>query len=122
MTAREELRDFLTPLLPAGWRLVPYADSLDTPDAPTVMLHATTVTRAPAAPLGSFLTTFVASVIEPAIDPQQAEGLLDDELAEFLAALDSASTIVWTSAERVVFGLSELPAWDITLQVITTKD
>lgn len=121
MSARKELANTLKPLLPKAWRLVPYADNLDTLDRVVVMIKQTQIERLPAAPIGTYRTSFVVTVIAPQSDSEKAEDELDDGVHEVLSALDSINNSLWSSAEKVLFSDSNL-AWDIAMQVVTRKD
>lgn len=121
MTAREGLAETLKPMLPKGWNLIPYQDNTDTLSDVTVMLKQTSLTKFPGAPLGSYLSEFIVTVVDPTIDPAKAEDRLDDEVHELLAALDGINNTLWSRAEKVLFNETHL-AWDITVQVVTRKE
>lgn len=120
LTVREQLVEHLMPLLPATWVVVPYSRNLDSPSRPTLMVHATTIRRAPAAPQGALETEYTLTVIEPQADPTRAQGALDDELLQLITALEAIPYLMWDSAEPVLF--QEFYAWDIKTTVITRKD
>lgn len=121
MSVRDELAAALTPLLPAGWKLIPYQDSVDTLNDVTVMLKLASVEKHPAAPLGAYLTKFTVTVVDPSKDMGKAEDRLDDELLALLAALDGINNSLWSTAEKVLFQDAYL-AYDIAVQVVTRKD
>jgi hypothetical protein len=119
-TSREQLVDLLRPLLPKTWKLVPFSRGLDTPSQVTVMVHATAIRDAPAAPQGALETEFTLSVIDPQTDPERAQGALDDEVLELIHALKAVPFLIWESAEPTL--VQDSLSWDIKTTVITRKD
>ena len=120
-TTREQLVEALTPLLPKAWKVVPYSRNLDALSAPTVMVHLSNITRAPAAPQGALLSEFTVSVLDPQTDPERAQGALDDEVMDLIHAIDDLpGWIVWDSAEPTLVG--DYLAWDLKTTVVSRKD
>jgi hypothetical protein len=121
-TSRQQLVAALKPHLPPKWKLVEYSRNLDVLDRPTVMVHASKIERAPQAPLSAYLTTCTVSVFDPQDDPARAQGSLDDEVLELIAALDQIGFINWTEAEATQLRQDGPLGWDITLEVLTKKE
>lgn len=115
MSAREEVTAAVTPLLPKGWRVVPYLDTLDQLTQVTVMLHATTIAPHPTTPHSFFELTFEATVLDPQKDPARAWDALDDEVMEAVAALDTIDGLRFVSADAVA--VSGTFGWNVTFTV-----
>lgn len=121
-TAFATLSTAIKPLLPTGWKLVGYEDTIDEPDTTTVVLKLRSVQRLPAAPRGAYLTEWVVTVISSHSDPEKADPGLFDGLINFLDDLDTADGLDWlgwTTAQKVID--SGRLAYDITIQTTTTK-
>jgi hypothetical protein len=119
-TARDKLAGLLKPLLPRGWAIVPYARNLDALSRTTVMLHATAIRPAPAAPQGAVEVDYVVSVITHLTEPTKASEALDENVLDLMHALDSADWLLIKEATPTEF--QKQLAWDITITVITRKD
>lgn len=115
MTAREQITEALTPLLPKAWRVVPYLDSVDQLSQVTVLIHATTIAPHPTTPHSFFELTFEATVLDPAKDSSRAWDALDDEVLETVAALDTIEGLRFVTAEAVV--VSGAFGWNVTFTV-----
>lgn len=118
MSARTQLAESLAELLPAGWRLIPYQDSVDELDTVVVMLKHSTLAKLPTAPLGAYLSTFTVTIVDPHTDAELAEDALDDGVLELLAALDQINSSLWSTAEKTLFQDRYL-SWDVPVQVVT---
>ncbi|MET4053588.1 hypothetical protein ABID81_002966 [Frigoribacterium sp. PvP054] len=118
-TTRQQLADALKPALPAAWVLVPYSRNLDVLSKVTVMLHASRIERAPAAPMGALVSQFTITVIDPQDDPTRAWGALDDEVMELIFALDELG-VQWTAAEPVL--VQNNLGWEITIDIVSRKE
>jgi hypothetical protein len=105
----------IAPVLPRGWKVVPYLTSFDNITQTIVMIHATGVQRFPQAPAKTYEISFEATVLDPSKDPARVWDSLDDEVLEAIAALDSIDSLNWTGAEPVV--ISNLFGWNITFTV-----
>lgn len=114
-SARQQVAEAISSVLPRNWRIVPYLTSFDNIDQPIVMIHATGVARFAQAPQGTYEVTFEATVLDPSKDPARVWEVLDDEVFEAIAALDSIDSLNWTGAEPVV--ISNLFGWNITFTV-----
>ena len=121
MSFRSYVTDAIKPLLPKGWKLLPYSTNLDVLSQPVVMLKLNSVTRTPGAPNGAHTVTYTLAVIEPKTDPGSADDALEDKLFDLLHAIDTVANLTWSNAERVLFGDSN-PAFDISLQLVSRKD
>lgn len=121
MSVRDVFVQMIEPNLPEGWRLIPYQDNIDRPDAPVVMFKQLKIEPNKAAPRGAWTYTFVLTLIDGRTDPAQAEPALDDEVDTLLVILDALSSINLTQAEKVLFG-SDYLAYDITTEVLAQKE
>jgi hypothetical protein len=122
-TVRQQLVEHLTPLLPKAWKIVPFSRSMDALSQPVVMVHMSRIEKHPAAPLSKHLTTFTVSVFDPQLDDERAQGALDDEVNDLIFAIDQLPPFVnWSSAEPSQLGQNGPLGWDITLELITTKE
>ncbi|MDP4333555.1 hypothetical protein Q7F20_09240 [Curtobacterium sp. A7_M15] len=118
-SARQQVVDAITPVLPKNWRVVPYLTSFDALTQTIVMIHATGVERFPQAPAKTYQITFEATVLDPSKDPARVWDSLDDEVLEAIAALDTIDSLNWTGAEPVAYP-AETPqffGWTITFTV-----
>jgi hypothetical protein len=118
-SARQQVVDAIAPVLPKSWRVVPYLTSFDALSQTTVMIHATSVERFPAAPAKTYQITFEATVLDPSKDPARVWDSLDDEVLEAIAALDTIDSLNWTGAEPVAYPAEEprFFGWNITFTV-----
>lgn len=110
----------ITPLLPAGARLVPVQRSLDVIDTVTLMLKLTDIDYAKPAPLGAWTITYVLTVIHPSQDPATADEALDDIVLDLFEGLQNATAFWPTNAKKVLWDQSRM-AYDITLMQNTKK-
>jgi hypothetical protein len=119
-TAREQLVAQLAPLLPKSWKLIPSTRNFDETSGVVVQLKLQTVSKFSPAPMSGYATAWVLTVTTGIQNVEEAENQLDDDLLEFLAALDEIDRSLWTLAAFVVdenrFG------YDVTLSIQTTKD
>ncbi len=116
MSARTELAEALKPLLPARWVIVPSVRNVDRITVPHVILNASRIEPGPRS--GSLITTFAVSIVEPRQDVDAAENALDEEVAQFIAALLDIEWCHWTPANKSVFEDNYL-AWTFDLETIT---
>lgn len=121
MSVRDQLVTLLTPKIPAGWKLIPYQDNVDTLDTPTVMFKQMTIENASEAPQGNYLFGYTLTIIDGTTDPQVAEANLDDEVETLWVILDGMSQLNPKTATKVLFQ-SDYLAYDITVDIITAKD
>ena len=103
MNIRDWVIDQVKPLLPRGWRLIPYSTNLDVLSTPVVMLKLQSIARTPEAPNASRTAEFVLTIIEPKTDPQAREDALDDNLLALIYAIDKLPSLKWTKATRALF-------------------
>jgi hypothetical protein len=119
---RQWVADQLKPFVePRGWLFVRYSTSLSKLSRPVAMLKLQALRRTPEAPGSGHTVEFVLTLIDPAIDPEKREDSLDENLIELVYALDTIPNVRWTNAQRVMFDDKNL-AFDITLEVLTSKD
>jgi hypothetical protein len=121
MQVRKWVEDQLTPHLPDTWRFIRYDTNVDRISQTIVMLKLQSIARTPSAPNSGHTVEFVLTVVEPRIDPKLREDDLDEKLIEIVYAIDTVPNIRWTNAQRVLFNDTNL-AFDITLEVVTSKD
>ena len=119
---RAFITDALAPLLPPGWKLIPFPTGLDTLSQPVVLLKMNSIKRATSNPQGSREAEYILTVIEPRTSPGTADDALDEKLIDLLNAIDVVPNIRWTVATRVVAANESNPAFDISLEVIFTKE
>ncbi|MFC5930206.1 hypothetical protein D6T64_05640 [Cryobacterium melibiosiphilum] len=120
MTAREQLVTALTAVIPRTWKLVPYQDNLDTLDRVTLVLKQSTISKAPAAPQGAHIVSYLLTLVTPETDAQKAELALDALVDELLFMLDGITWLTWDTATKVQFSDSNM-AYDITVEALTRK-
>lgn len=117
MSARQQLIDILTPIVPDSWALIPYEDDVDEVATLTLMVRQRGFTKPPAAPVsGKYLTSYILTLIAPGTDFKGAEDDLDDAVATLLIALDGVNKTWWEKADKVI-AVNRL-AYDITLNLI----
>lgn len=119
-TARDKLADLLKPLLPATWVIVPFARNLTRTDKTVVMLHATEIRPAPAAPMGAVEVDYVVSVTSFQTDSTEAQKELDDSVTDLTLALSGQSWVSFRTATPTT--VSDYFAWDVNITVISRKE
>ena len=97
---RHALIEGLTPLLPSTWTLYPGYAQPDVVEVPTVWMSLQKVERNPGNPMGHRLAFFILTVVTPEEHPDLWEDSVDDDLLDFLAAIDQLENVAWTQAER----------------------
>lgn len=120
MTARDRLAEHLKPLLPASWVIKPYSKELERIDKTVVMLHATEIRPAVAAPGSGLEVDYSISVTTPLMDSDAATAALDDDVTDLSLALWSTPWLMYRNANPSL--VSNRYAWDINITVITRKD
>lgn len=121
MSVRSDFAEFLTPLLPKDWRIVPFNTALDVTDRPVVMLIQKTVERAPEAPIGALKVGFSVLVIQPRTEPGAADDALDDDLMDVALAINKLKHVTFVRAERSTWNDTN-PAWDITAEYYASSE
>lgn len=104
--------------LPEEWLVIPEQRFPETISKTTVVLQHTRIERLPEAPMGSLRHTITLSVLDPHTDIATAENDLDDALVTLISAIDSHSSISWSSAEKTMHE-ARYAGWNLTLNVIT---
>lgn len=117
--ARTYLAETLRPLLPKGWQIVPYADTVDALSRPVVMLQQKRITPSASAPLGRHSVEFSVILLTPGTNLDRIEDDLDEQVDLLLYALEDLPTLVWTSAERAVFDNAH--GWEISITLDTLR-
>ena len=121
MTVRALLAAALTAELPATWRVIAWADSLDRvdPNRPVVMLYRNRVTPTNA----GFKTReheITVWLLEPRANPGAADDALDANLDRLLEAVDTIPGVRWTEAERGVWA-EAFHGYKLTTFLITSQ-
>ena len=125
-TLRQELRDRLKPLMPEGYKLRPNGLALESIPQPVVQIKQLRMRPAEqagigAAGRGALTVEMVLTMAVPHRDPQAAEDKLDDDVTEFVAALDGIEWLRWVDAEKVTTGPDDrYLAYDIRVEINTT--
>lgn len=112
----------LEPLFPSGWRLVKYEDNTDEPDKVLVKVRQRGVSRWQAAPQGFYTTQFVLELVTPETDVTKAEDSLDIALFDLIDILDTINPTLWVTTEKVFDALLKRFAYDVTVNLVTSKD
>lgn len=113
------ITETMQPLLPRTWNLAPYLSDIDAPSVPTVAVKLQSVAPLAEAPKGTVQVTYTFTVIEPHTDVATADRALDDDLLQFIAAINNNPSLMWTEANAVAFDDVHL-AYDVTVQAITS--
>lgn len=119
---RSWLDDNFAPLLPEGWRWVPYQRNVDALDATTVIWKQSRILPLDAAPLGAVRVEGTLTVATPHSDIERAEQALDDAVTELCSALDGLDGIAWTEATKVSLGESGPLGYDIQVWTTATPE
>lgn len=123
MSVREDLVSMLTPVLPDGWRLVPYQRNIDVIKNVTVMLKQLSIAKLPEAPKGTWSVGFVLTIVDPHDNPVTAEAALDDNVITFFDILDALKGVNPTEATKVKFSETKTNlAYDITATITTKRN
>lgn len=117
-TTRQQLVSHVKPLLPRGWKIVPYSRNLDRLAQTTVMFHATEIR--PGTSQGTHEVDFVVSISSPKTDSTNAQIDLDDDVLALVHALDTLPWLMFRQATPTT--VQDALSWDVTVTVITRKD
>lgn len=118
---RQWLAWYLKPLVPTTWQILPTLKSVPTPSRPTVNITHTLINPYPAAPQSdNLINEVVIRITSPQEDIERAEESLDDAVLTLVYALKASERLRWRTAEKVK-ATDVLLAWDITVEVLTTK-
>jgi len=112
----------LQPLFPSEWRLVKYEDNTDEPDKVLVKIRQRGVSRLKEAPQGFYTTQFVLELVTPETDVTKAEDSLDVALFDLLDILDTINPTLWVTTEKIFDALLKRLAYDVTVNLVTSKD
>lgn len=119
------MRDFLTeqlkPLLPEGWRWVPFQRNVDALDVMTVLWKQTRMAPLPEAPVSWVRVEGVLTVVSPNQDIERSEAALDDAVLDLVLALDSLPRIGWTEANKVLVA-DQYFGWDVSIYITNSKE
>lgn len=122
MTApRQQLTDALSAALGDDVIVQAYADDVDPPARPLLMLRLDEITRPPAGPHHR-LYTFGLIVLTPLTETGPADDQLESIVETVLYALDTAEplgAVIWTAAKRASYR-DTYPAFEISLATAAT--
>lgn len=122
MSVREWLDENLAPLLPEGWRWVPYQRNIDVLEVTTVIWKQSRILPLDAAPLGAVRIEGTLTVATPHTDIERAEEALDAAVTELCSALDGLDGIAWTDATKVSLGEAGPLGYDISIWTTATPE
>jgi len=117
-TAREQLIDVLTPLMPADWRLIKYQRNIDRIDRLTLIVKQQTIEKLPQAPAGALVTSFTLTLVAPYTDPTKAEDALDAGVMDLLLGLGRMNQTSWSTASKVLVEDTYL-GYDVSIKIST---
>lgn len=117
---RDQLLEWLTPVIPEDWKLVGFERALDVLSQTTVQLKQSDIEKLAAAPVGVWSLSFTITLIDPHTDFSLAEPALDDDVLLLFKILDRLPSVNPTKATKVLAGQNL--AYDITVSVITQRD
>jgi hypothetical protein len=103
VNVREVLLQRLTPGIPKTWRIVPTQRSVDKVGKTTLVVRQQRITKDPDAPAAGRRAFFDFVIACPLDATGAAELRLDDEVIDFLNAVDAAANVVWTEAEKGIW-------------------
>lgn len=119
---RERVKQVIEFYVPdaADWRIVAETvKSVGTLNKPTVFIDYLTIRPLTETP-DDLIDGFEIAVVSERQDYGAAEAALDDHVRDFVRALDHASDISWTTADKRVIG--DYLAWIIAVQLITPRE
>lgn len=123
-TAHALIADTLRPLVPASWRIVGVERDLDELEAGavSVVIKLDSISRLPEAPRsGRYLVGWTITVVQPHVDPEQADPAVYDACLQLVAELDGlGSWLRWTTAQKALE--AGRYAFDITVESITREE
>jgi hypothetical protein len=118
---RNTLVTLLTPLLPAGWKIVRTEEALDKAVKPVVILKQSRIQKSEVAPLGWHEIFFTVTVLSPLENRTRAEDQLDTLVNTTIHAIDECESLLWTSAEKVLVSEKYI-GYDINLSLVSKKE
>lgn len=118
-SVRDYIQAQITPLLPAGWRIIPNQTIPETLSVTTVVIKHMEMERLPAAPMGALRHQLVVTVVDPSADQVKAENRLDDSVLALVTAFDELPRVIWSGAKKVM--VNNYIGWDVSLSVDTAK-
>lgn len=119
MTVRSEIADALD--LPDTYRVIDYQTGLDRIEVGQVVVMLYRETVRPAPQHQALDNELSAWVLIPNQRAGTSDDVLDDALDVVLDAIDRVEPVLWTTAERGVWG-DTYPGYRITLNAITSKE
>lgn len=121
MSAYQQMKDAIAPLIPATWKFDPFEPIQELPDVTYVTMKIRTVRRLAAAPLAKFQVDWVLTITSPYTSRETADPQLFEDLMELLFKLDEAHGGIpglgMEEATKVVSDeFEQRLAYDITVQ------
>lgn len=114
---RQALAAALKPDLPPTWKILPYTDKIDVPDATALMIRLKALTRYTPAPQAGFTGEFEFIIVTPYTDPEKAEDDLDLSFVTLANLLNRSRNVLWERAEKGNAIDSAALAYAFTVQV-----
>lgn len=123
MTARDEVVALLQAVLPDDINVMPYARSIDSITASTVMVAIDEITPGPV-PQAAWEMTFALYCLTPMTTAGPADDELDALVLDVLFAMESSAipnTVRWTKATRATWE-EQYPAYRVDITVLANKE
>lgn len=122
MSIRDEVVNEVKALLPDGYATVDkYAQEVDPPRKPLIMVRLDEVQPVPEAGAGARVHLFGLIVLASRLETGPADDELEDSLELVLWSIDrGTSNLHWTNARRVTYKQSdgnEYPAFEVSLRL-----
>lgn len=120
---RAWLDEHLEPLLPTGWKWVPYQRDVGTLSAVTVTWKQSRILPLAESPIGSLRVEGTLTVATPLTDIEKSEEDLDQAVSDLCTAIDGIKGLAWTEANKVRVGPGDSAplGWDIDVWTTATK-
>jgi len=119
---RDELITRIRPGIKREWRLVDTQRVVDRVNRITLVVRQSRIEKDPANPARSRRAFFELVLASPLDATGAAELELDDELVDFLSAIDSAKNVVWDTATKGIWSDAiPAPCYVITCWITYTK-
>lgn len=121
-SVREWVKWYIDSIAEDDWLVIPYLSSPKSFERPTINIKHTEINAQPAAPLSDNLVNdVVVTITNNRTDLNRAEDALDDSVLALVYLLKNSKRLVFQSAKKVSAANEINLAWDINIQVLTTK-
>lgn len=120
LTTRDQLVEWLTAALPAGWKLINSERNFDVLVQTAVIIKQDTIAKLPQAPRGAWTVSYTLTIADPHKKFEDAEIALDEDVLELFEILDLMDNVYPSTAKKVVVNDSYL-GYDVTVAVITQR-